>query len=125
MLTFFMLTYTPADIIIFTHDYTVPWPDGPSNNPNVTRHWRTSGDKYLPCQDADGKLWMVKYDLDRPNGRVIDKRGAEPTPPPSPPPAARHTTRATLSKGKGKAKAKADDNDDPEEEEFFTRGCGI
>ncbi|KAJ7251181.1 hypothetical protein B0H12DRAFT_1071979 [Mycena haematopus] len=60
-----------SDIVIFSHDYSVPSPAGP----NATfKHWRTSGGKYLPCEDGRGKLWLVKYDLDRPNGRVLGKR---------------------------------------------------
>ncbi|KAJ7248565.1 hypothetical protein B0H12DRAFT_1123295 [Mycena haematopus] len=62
-----------SDIIIFTHDYTIACPDGPPDSRAVIRHWRTSGGKHLPCQDADGNMWMINYDLDRPNGRVISR----------------------------------------------------
>jgi hypothetical protein len=60
-------------------------------------------------------MWMVNYDLDRGNGRVLSKlpyqnEEEEPSPPP-------RRTRAASKKSKGKGKAKAVEDDEPEDEE--------
>ncbi|KAJ7828413.1 hypothetical protein B0H13DRAFT_2373236 [Mycena leptocephala] len=92
------------------HPSTPRWPPG---LPTVIRHWCTSGGKHLPAQDGKGKLWMVNYDLDHGNGRVLSKvphknqPAAEPAPDKDeePSPHQRRTRAATKGrKGKGRAR---------------------
>ncbi|KAJ7923349.1 hypothetical protein B0H13DRAFT_1864975 [Mycena leptocephala] len=115
-----------SDIIVFTHDYSIPPPDGPRDSPAVIEYWRTSSGKHLPAQDGNGKLWMVKYDLDRGNGRVLSKLphvknlAVQPAPEEVEAEPQRRPRAASSKSKKAKGKAKAVEDNEPEDEEPFS-----
>lgn len=53
------------DIVIYTHDYSVPTPPGEPNSPAVIQHWTTSGAKQAPCVDGEGNMFYATYDINK------------------------------------------------------------
>ncbi|KAF7355844.1 hypothetical protein MVEN_00912700 [Mycena venus] len=55
--------YAPGAYVIYSHDYSVPSPQGGPNTPAVIQHWRTSNGVQVPCVSGDGNMWHEIYDL--------------------------------------------------------------
>ncbi|KAJ7352055.1 hypothetical protein DFH08DRAFT_805342 [Mycena albidolilacea] len=59
-----------GDMVLFSHDYSLPSPSGPPDAPAVHKFWRSSLTEPVLCMDADGVVWKTQYDLDLPNNGV-------------------------------------------------------
>ncbi|KAJ6578350.1 hypothetical protein B0H19DRAFT_1253595 [Mycena capillaripes] len=134
-----------TDIMIFGHNYAVPCPPGPPTLPAVIKHWHTSSGAFVPCEDGNRKLWLVKYDLDRavlakkllPGDTITEEpeeveevapqrkaKGKKPKPRVEDDevkevPGPRRQVRPRKAKTKSKSRAPAVERDEPEEEEPF------